>query len=115
MFCNYKHVYKKINFCYHLLQNDIAASDPTFLRELVIALITRVPMLILDVLQGLEATAPPPAREVNTPDWCTCTHCVPMPTANERVCCGFLPRNCMSRRPVSYITIQFFPSMLFCR
>ena len=33
--------------------------------------------IITDVLQGLEATAPPPTKEVTSPDWCTCTHCVP--------------------------------------
>ena len=95
------------------MQTDIAASDPTFLCELVVELITRVPMAKLVVLQGLKVTAASPDREVDSQDWCTCTHCVPMPTVNERVWCGFLPQNCMSRRPESYITIQFSPTCSF--
>ena len=61
-----------------------------------------MPMLILDVLQGPETVTP--GRPIYALEWCTCNNCVPMPTPNEKVCCGFCPRNCMSRQPVSYIT-----------
>ena len=48
-------------------------------------------MLMLDVLQGLEAVTPPPERQINALEWCTCNNCVPMPTPRERVCCGLPP------------------------
>ena len=70
-------------------------------------------MLILDVLQGLEAVTPPPERQINALEWCTCNNCVPMPTSRERVCCGLPPQNCMSRRPVSYITTYNF-ALIIC-
>ena len=52
------------------VQEDINASDPAFLWQLVQELVTKMPMPFLDVLQGLEAVTPPPQRTVDALEWC---------------------------------------------
>ncbi|MEE6519343.1 hypothetical protein FKM82_031093 [Ascaphus truei] len=42
----------------------------------------------------LPPSAPP--QVPNSPNWCTCGKCRPMPTAEESVCCGMRPETCTS-------------------
>ena len=42
----------------------------------------------------------PPAVPA-APNWCVCGNCREMPTATERVCCGYRPENCVKTLAVS--------------
>lgn len=79
--------------------------DETALRGIVLQILERQPGMLFDLLEAPPGTPQPgpqpPAAAAAAPHWCTCDHCIEMPTDIERKCCQCQPQNCISQRIVS--------------
>lgn len=72
-------------------------------KDLLKEISKKMPFLVLDVADRLQAgpQSSPPRGEF--PDWCVCTRCRPMETVQQHVCCGMRPELCHSINAVSFL------------
>lgn len=99
------------------LQKMVKQLSPEKKDELIESVISRFPDVVQDLLQSIMTRQPsspssPPSSSKSSPSWCKCSNCLDTPQMSdlERKCCGCLPDNCLSVRPVSNIYIDFFSS-----
>jgi hypothetical protein len=70
-------------------------------KEVLLEVVEKQPGIIFDILDVVGNPGgyhPQPGQ--TAPQWCVCGNCREMPSADERVCCGYIPQHCISLSPV---------------
>ncbi|XP_052277713.1 P2X purinoceptor 7-like [Dreissena polymorpha] len=65
-------------------------------KDLLKEISKKMPFLVLDVADKLQAGPHSTPPRGDFPDWCICTRCRPMETVQQHVCCGMRPELCHS-------------------
>lgn len=78
-----------------LFQTKLQTLSRDTLEEIVLTAISLHPDILTLLDQDQEPPPPPPDSE-DTPPWCNCGKCCPMPTPEEELCCRRRPGNCIT-------------------
>ena len=73
------------------------------MRRLALELLRRQPAAFADVVDGEFANPneqPDPEQPQDSPDWCFCGNCAPMPTQEENKCCCQRAMPCITSSPL---------------
>ncbi|XP_072181710.1 uncharacterized protein [Diadema setosum] len=77
------------------LRELILGMDLQEVQQLLLSVAERHSGMLLDLLKA--PPQPDPEPDNQSPAWCICHHCRPMPRDIEMVCCGLPPNKCISR------------------
>ena len=64
------------------------------------------PLIMSPLEKGDEGAGHHPSCNIQAPEWCKCGQCREMPTEVEIKCCGYVPKNCLSKEPANASTVD---------
>ena len=73
------------------------------MKTLMLKVVSYQPALVMSLLEKGDGRGYHPSASSTSPSWCKCNNCREMPTEDERKCCGYIPKNCVSLEPVRFI------------
>ena len=93
----------------HSFQEQVELLSQDELKELVWRMLEHQPGLVMTLLEkgNPEQGYHPEPSPSTKPNWCKCTNCREMSTERERKFCAYVTANCLSKHPVSSMSVSW--------